>query len=327
MTDMLENSADSQPEETVEEIPPVPELGTRLKTAREDLGLSLQEVAQRTRIRRVFLQAFENGDYEQLPATAYAIGFLRQYAALLGLDEERVVGDYRSVALPAGGVHRRHAEPDPARNDIPSPSKKSVFRGWLWLAVTVAILVALGLAYFMSGDRRAFSLNETPPSPAAELLSASANIDGKTTKTPKAPKLQDFVADDSEPVSLAGTPSQELETAPDATAAQISRGESERALRFSLSQGGSVLRLASKGLGWVEMEADGRPLQNYDMQPGTSLEWTINDFAKIRFDISGGVQAWLDNSEVSLPDAGTVYLGASGDDTAASAALDKAGAS
>lgn len=59
----------------------------------------------------------------------------------------------------------------------------------------------------------------------------------------------------------------------------------------------------------MEIEADRRPLQNYDMQPGTRVEWTISDFAEIRVSITGGMQVWLDGREVALPDTCMVILG------------------
>jgi cytoskeleton protein RodZ len=61
-------------------------LGQRLREARLARSLSVEEVAQATRIRARFLVALESGDYEALPSTAQARGFVRSYAGYLGLD-------------------------------------------------------------------------------------------------------------------------------------------------------------------------------------------------------------------------------------------------
>lgn len=64
-------------------------LGEMLRAARQDMGVSLAEVEQATKIRQRYLVALEDGDFASLPETIYVIGFLKTYARYLGLDPER----------------------------------------------------------------------------------------------------------------------------------------------------------------------------------------------------------------------------------------------
>jgi len=66
------------------------DFGQSLKEAREQKGVSLEEVEEVTRIRQKFLQALEEGNYGALPAETYVKGFLRTYAMYLELDPEAV---------------------------------------------------------------------------------------------------------------------------------------------------------------------------------------------------------------------------------------------
>lgn len=66
------------------------ELGTTLRTEREQRGLSLNDVAQHLRISLHVLQSLEEGDVNALPHKAYARGFIRSYAMLLGLSADEV---------------------------------------------------------------------------------------------------------------------------------------------------------------------------------------------------------------------------------------------
>ena len=75
----------------------VGELGDRLRKARENKGLSLEQVEEGTRIRRAFLEALEEEDFEKLPASAYVKGFIRNYAQFLGLDPEESLSHYRAM--------------------------------------------------------------------------------------------------------------------------------------------------------------------------------------------------------------------------------------
>ncbi len=69
--------------------------GQCLKRKRQERGLSLEDVSGATKISRVYLQAIEEDRYEVLPAEVFAVGFLKQYAACVGLDPDDVVLRYR----------------------------------------------------------------------------------------------------------------------------------------------------------------------------------------------------------------------------------------
>ncbi|MDY0874527.1 helix-turn-helix domain-containing protein [Dongia rigui] len=66
-----------------------------LRRRREELGRDIATVARQLRIRAVYISAIEEGRLQDLPGTAYAVGFVRAYADYLGLDGNSVVGDYR----------------------------------------------------------------------------------------------------------------------------------------------------------------------------------------------------------------------------------------
>lgn len=62
------------------------ELGHILRQARENKGLSVEQVFEATRINAAYITAMEDGNYAVLPSTIHARGFLRNYARFLGLD-------------------------------------------------------------------------------------------------------------------------------------------------------------------------------------------------------------------------------------------------
>ena len=67
------------------------EIGTTLKEARLERGLSIDEVARATRVSSRFLLALEDDDFDELPAPVYVRGFLRLYAGQLGLDPDELI--------------------------------------------------------------------------------------------------------------------------------------------------------------------------------------------------------------------------------------------
>ena len=72
-----------------------PDIGAALKAARELRGLNLQELADSTRIRRSYLAAIEEMRLEELPSRPFTIGYIRAYAAALGLDGDAAVERFR----------------------------------------------------------------------------------------------------------------------------------------------------------------------------------------------------------------------------------------
>ena len=65
-------------------------VGQRLRVAREEKGLSLEDVAAQTRIPRRHLESLENSDWERLPAPTYTNGFAKSYASVVGLDRVEI---------------------------------------------------------------------------------------------------------------------------------------------------------------------------------------------------------------------------------------------
>jgi cytoskeletal protein RodZ len=119
-------------------------VGDRLKAAREAKGMSLDDVAARTRVPVRHLQHIEKGEWDSLPAPTYSIGFARSYAAVVGLEGSEIGAQLREQL--GGGANRAVApayEPaDPAR--VPPRSLALV-------AAAIAILLAIGYMVWRSG--------------------------------------------------------------------------------------------------------------------------------------------------------------------------------
>lgn len=119
-------------------------VGADLRAARERLGWDLADVAAGLRIRLPYLQALEAGQIGQLPAAAYALGFLRTYSAALGLDPDEQA---RRFKVSTAEVTRK------TKLDFPAPvPDRGVPAG---AAVLIAAVLAVGAYagwYRLSGE-------------------------------------------------------------------------------------------------------------------------------------------------------------------------------
>ncbi|HTN40214.1 MAG TPA: helix-turn-helix domain-containing protein [Asticcacaulis sp.] len=92
------------------------DLAEILKKTREAQGLSLGDVSEMTRVRRAYLEAFEQAAYDVLPPRAFAIGYVKAYAKALGLDEETLADMYKREVSPA--AVKLHAPSGASLDDV-----------------------------------------------------------------------------------------------------------------------------------------------------------------------------------------------------------------
>ncbi len=62
------------------------ELGAHIKKEREKKNISLEELHEETKIRQLYLEAIENGEFSTLPGEVYLKGFLRTISRELSLE-------------------------------------------------------------------------------------------------------------------------------------------------------------------------------------------------------------------------------------------------
>jgi cytoskeleton protein RodZ len=125
------------------------------------LGWELSDVAANLRIRLVYLTAIEQGRFNDLPGGAYALGFVRSYANLLGLDVDEVARRFRSEA---GEISGRTALEFPA----PVPDRGVPAGAVVLLGGLLAIGAYVGW-YRMSGQGPSTVVVQTVPDRLASL--------------------------------------------------------------------------------------------------------------------------------------------------------------
>ncbi len=75
-------------------------VGMFLKYTRESQKKTIEMVAKHLCIRKIYIKAIEESDFDELPPVPYGIGFIRSYAEYLGLNSDRIVQCYKEEAMP-----------------------------------------------------------------------------------------------------------------------------------------------------------------------------------------------------------------------------------
>ncbi|MBP2299981.1 helix-turn-helix domain-containing protein [Azospirillum picis] len=216
--------------------PAGPSISETLRATRMAHGYDLREVAAMLRIRYPYLLAIEEGRFQDLPGSTYAIGFLRSYAEALGLDPDAVVARYKEEA--AGTVRRQELY-------LPTPAAEGRASGGTLLLGTLVLagIVYGGWYYLSATDRSVADFVPTLPDRLVSLL------DGVPTK----PETAGGTAPSDQQQTVAGVqppaqaPTQPPAQAPAQTSVQSPAGGSPAALTPPADQPPSASQQTAAG--------------------------------------------------------------------------------
>ena len=123
----------------------LPGVGETLRSERELRGISLEEVAQTTRIPLRTLKQMEDECWQDLPGDVFARGFLRSYSQAIGLDARPLLARYDAIS-----------EASEARVAMPTiaPQERGRRFGIAIALVVLLVLFTLALSIVLRPRRR-----------------------------------------------------------------------------------------------------------------------------------------------------------------------------
>jgi transcriptional regulator with XRE-family HTH domain len=265
------------------------ELGTILRESRQARGLTIDDVAQVTRIRPRYLEALEGERYDVLPTPVHVRGFLRNYALYLKLDPDPLIARYnasRSVVkdIPLEKLVRpeldKPAPPPPETLDDEVGSEPVFYRpagislrapAWFSRDLLVGIFALAVLIFFVFWVGSRFILpvldraraTETPvaESETVTVTAAGAAEAGASSATPSIPSAT--LTPTSPPI-------------------------------FSSVQ----LQIEILERNWLSVVVDGETVQEGMVQPGDLFAWDAVDQVKLRTGNGAGVSVTLNGQDL-----------------------------
>ena len=237
-------------------------IGSALLAAREAANASLDDISALLKIRSDHLQALENDDFDRLPGSVYAIGFIRTYATHLGLNAGELIERYKAaVAVP----HLEDQGPDPQTEYEP-------VSGPLKIAIGVAAVFVVYILWLIAGgagdDEKNSRLAETAEpvreAPVAPAPQSEPSAPAEAAPTVAVPQTQSAAPDsDTPPVNIVDAPPVEVN--------EISPLNSEAAVSARVE-----IRAARRT--WMRIESDeGRVLFSSIIRQGEGF--TLDDSA------------------------------------------------
>jgi cytoskeletal protein RodZ len=251
-------------------------LGEYLKEARAAGDISLEQIASSTHISVRFLEALENERFDLLPGGVFVISFVRQYARIVGLDENEAVSRLNEVAHPVesalGEWTSKDANPDDTGAKVAELLTDFTRRHGMTLlgGMMTLVLVAGGMTYF-------YVTENTPTTQDSNYVSEPL---------PNERPVSDAVA------ARAASEARQIEV--------IAREEPD-AVESNLSGSTSIqLEVKLTDRAWVRIVADGERVLEDNLEAGFEQTIRADDSVQLFVGNAGGIKVAL-NGEAMPP--------------------------
>ncbi len=289
-------------------------IGDFFKQVRETKGLTVDEVASKTRIRTDFVKALEEGNFAKLPDQVFARGFVRSYARSLGLDEEDAI--HRFIQS-AGAFYEKQDERERLKvRQAEEERKRQANRKAVAIAIGIAILT---LVILLSREQSSLLVRRSapsePPSSTAKRVtppeagkvdvpvrpepeSATGTAKAKPSETPVPPQAASRTDATAGRGAASGTSAAPVQ--PHAAVSPVPPPVSTEGPLGPLAMEGAanadeplVLDLEATELSWVVIQIDGGSPQEALLRPGEKAKWKGQDQFTLTLGNAGGVKAEL----------------------------------
>jgi cytoskeletal protein RodZ len=244
-------------------------VGEFLRQVREKQGLSLQDVASKTRIKLDYLQALETNDLSRFPGEVFAKGFMRAYVNCLGLRSGEVLDHFSQAAQayyhkPEETGQHGAAAADPAASEA---TKEAMFR---WILVGLLVIALL----FFIATRENPKDPTTGPSDEEAGTTADEQVGDEPLRGEPAsqvvPELRQKKAAETVAINVPGQPSASSESAATLT-----------------------LTVETLETTWMAIRMDGGEIREALLQPGERVSWKAREQFHVSLGNAGGVRFFL----------------------------------
>jgi len=256
------------------------------KNIRQSKGLTLDDIARRTRIRTGFLEAIEEGNYHLLPEKYYVETFIKVYADTLGVDSAPFLARYRQHLEQPGATTQKEPQKEiksePGKHFArPSLTKKHYrLAGWaVFLAAVMAIIVFILYPRETVVEVSAPPLSAVKPPDVSEQQQPATEVPLKSEAVEKPGASQ-------EKTEVKKQTESKKETTP--------TGIGEESKKYTLG-------IEAKELTWLRIKEDKQEPRQYLLQPGEKLSRQAANRFEIDIGNAGGVQLSFQGKSLGAP--------------------------
>lgn len=279
------------------------DIGELLKTQRENLGLSIDDIYEHTRINPEFIKVLEAGQFDLLPV-AYARLFLKTYAQELNLDVQDILFRFeRSVALPR------------ERPPVPSSPERGINRSAIFISLLAFAVIAVVIIILNSREETPLTAPlDTTTSPllipdSTESVISPEQISISEEEKDSAKSVQEMQLRDSTESVMPSLPLSENQMMPSDIVEETPASQPALAVLStynlpipSIIAAGEIMTLSGVASETVHLSitADGRGVFAGMLSPGVKQRWLAHDHFQVEIQRAGPISLSLQNQPLEF---------------------------
>jgi cytoskeleton protein RodZ len=281
-------------------------IGETLRRERQRRNMNLDAVSRELKISSRFLQAIEEENFEVLPAGVFAKSFVRQYARMLGLDEDEAANEVQRALTPPAAAIPGFASSAAAAKKTPAPPEFYVPKVEAWqhvsdrrsswssplaaLGLVVVAMLGCSLIYgWWQRQRHPATLAAAPPAYRQQPATPARNAEPDTQPAAPAPREVSTPVDPSAPAS-ATLPESATAAASTATAAETPAASGQPvAVKVEVTAAEDV---------WVMARSDGKYLFSGTLKANETRTVEAANTVLLRVGNAGGVTITLNGKPI-----------------------------
>ncbi|MBM7701935.1 helix-turn-helix domain-containing protein [Metabacillus iocasae] len=276
------------------------ELGNRLKVAREEKNISLEDLQKLTKIQKRYLVGIEEGNYDLMPGKFYVRAFIKQYCEAVGLSPDEIFEQYKSD-IPVTQTEDLPQQLSRVRTRKEMPEQASKALDALPIILVVAVIIGIAVVVWVFAQSKATDNadeNVSPQTEQSEIEEATDSpLSEEVVEEEEAQKEEEPVAEE-EPT--------EEEEQPTATQQYKEVQKSGRNATYELTGAKEFkLEISAKDADtWLDVKnGKGGVFYNAGLKSGETKEFDLTQESEVRVNIgfSPAVQMKINGQDVQLP--------------------------
>ena len=251
-------------------------IGKYLKSKREARNVTLEEIAEATKIRKAILEAIENDRQDLIPPRVFAQGFLKSYASYLELDESDVIKRYQET------LEELEVKNDEEEIASQQPPQK-VLTPTRILVLFIIFILALASWFFKSPQEKekVSPFKDTHKKESAELLKPSPVTKPETAKEESEGNVIEVKEESGLPAE-----GEEISSVKEAEVIEIEQ---------------MVLKVVAIEETWIKFQLDQNESFEVSLKPGELFRVKAKEKFNLKIGNAGGVELFFNEKPLGNP--------------------------
>lgn len=274
------------------------DLGTYLQQQRLDKNLSIKDIEDKTKIRKRYIEAIEQGEYSILPGSFYTRAFIKSYAEALGVDTKKLFAQYEdelpSVPSPTVETSISRSQRKSVKQQQQRPSTPKAGR-WVSRILFYVFMLLLAFLIWNAWVDYYTAPEDEPISPGTPGIGQETGEEESVQEPDPVPDVEEEIEEPQEPEVV------------EPTLTRMETSGNETSYEWESEYGFDDVSLqAEDGAVWFRLydPSNQSVIDETELPRGQERSWNLSEYERIGFHIGNtkGVRIYIGDILMEIDD-------------------------